>query len=41
MARPDKPMTFSRQAHRAACCDPVFHREDRQGFEVAEKLHFM
>ena len=37
MARPDKPMTFSRQAHRAACCDPVFDWENRRDFELASR----
>ena len=37
MADPDKPTTCTRQAHRAACCDPVFDWENRQDFEFASR----
>ena len=37
MAGPDKPTTCTRQAHRAACRDPVFDWENRQDFEFASR----
>ena len=37
MAGPDKPTTCTRQAHRAACHDPVFDWENRQDFEFASR----
>ena len=36
-AGPDKPTTCTRQAHRAACRDPIFDWENRQDFEFASR----
>ena len=37
MAGPDKPTTSTRQAHRAACRNPIFDWENRQDFEFASR----
>ena len=37
MTEPDKPTNFTRQAHLAACRDPVFDWENRQDFEFASR----
>ena len=37
MTEPDRPTTRTRQAHRAACRDPVFDWEDRRDFEFASR----
>ena len=37
MTTPDRPTTRTRQAHRAACRDPVFDWEDRRDFEFASR----
>ena len=37
MTTPDKPAIHTRQAHRDACCDPVFDWENRQDFEFARR----
>ena len=37
MAEPDKPTIYTRQAHRAACRNPVFDWENRQDFEFASR----
>ena len=35
--KPDQPTRFTEQAHRDACCDPIFNWEDRQDFEFASR----
>jgi alkyl sulfatase BDS1-like metallo-beta-lactamase superfamily hydrolase len=35
MTKPDNPTTYTRRAHRDACCEPNFDWEDRQDFESA------
>ncbi len=35
MTRPDDPTNYTRQAHRAACCNPDLDWEDRRDFEFA------
>ena len=37
MSGPDEPTASTRQAHRAACRDPVFDWENRQDFEFASR----
>ena len=37
MSGPDEPTACTRQAHRAACRDPVFDWENRQDFEFASR----
>ena len=37
MTDPDQPTTCTKQAHRAACRDPVFDWEDRRDFEFASR----